>query len=65
MTNQILVNLLILLEIMPGKTNSGFPKTFQGDIFLYLWHIFATAAPKREQKIQKLYFGFRFINYWN
>ena len=37
---------LFFLEVQTQKTDSGFPKTFSGDISLYLMSIFGTAAPK-------------------
>ena len=36
------------------EQNSEFPKTFFGDIFLYLLNILATATPKLKQKISKI-----------
>ena len=43
MTNPISVNLPLFLKIKLGGQTPGFPKLFEGDIFLYL---FATAFPQ-------------------
>ena len=49
MTYLVLIKQLkssIFLKIQAERTNSMFHKNCEGDMFLYLFHIFETAAPK-------------------
>ena len=54
------------LEIQAGRKNPGYFKTFLGDISLYMLNVFATATPKKKQKISKNYLSIlAIVNYRN
>ena len=54
MTNPILIILPLFLEIQAGRTNSWFPKTFLGDISVFVEYLY-NRSPEMGAKIFKNY----------
>ena len=50
-----------ILRLGGKNKTQTFQKLFSGDIFLHLLNIFATAAPKLNQKISKIMFQFQLL----